>query len=100
MFAAANLLTAFAYLLNLVMRLYGFCIIGVVIISWVAPRSSHPVVMFLRSITEPLLYRIRRALPFIYQSGIDFSPILVLLGLEFLRNFIVPTLYQTAARLG
>jgi len=100
MFAAANLLTAFAYIVNLVMRLYGFCIIGAAIISWVAPRSSHPVVMFLRSITEPLLYRIRRALPFIYQSGIDFSPILVLLGLEFLRSFIVPTLYQTAARLG
>ncbi len=100
MFAAANLLTAFAYLVNLVLRLYGFCIIGVAIVSWVAPRSSHPVIMFLRGITEPVLYRVRRALPFTYQSGMDFSPIVVLLGLEFLRNFIVPTLYQTAARLG
>ncbi len=100
MFAAANLLTAFAYLVNLALRLYGFCIIGVAIISWVAPRSSHPVIMFLRSITEPVLYRVRRALPFVYQSGIDFSPIVVLLGIEFLRMFIVPTLYQMADRLG
>jgi YggT family protein len=99
MFAAANLLTAFAYLVNLALRLYGFCIIGAAVISWVAPRSAHPAVMFLRSITEPLLYRVRRALPFIYQSGIDFSPIVVLLGVEFLRNFIVPTLYQMAERL-
>ena len=100
MFAAANLLTALAYLVNLALRMYGFCIIGVAVISWVAPRSSHPAVMFLRSITEPLLYRVRRALPFTYQSGIDFSPIVVLLGLEFLRMFIVPTLYQMAGRLG
>ena len=100
MLAATNLLTAFAYLVNLVLRLYGFCIIGVAIVSWVAPRSSHPVIMYLRGITEPALYRVRRALPFTYQSGMDFSPIVVLLGLEFLRNFIVPTLYQTAARLG
>lgn len=100
MFAAANLLTAFAYLVNLALRLYGFCIIGVAIISWVAPRSSHPVIMFLRSITEPVLYRVRRALPFVYQSGMDFSPIVVLLGIEFLRMFIVPTLYQMADRLG
>lgn len=100
MLAATNLLTAFAYLVNLVLRLYGFCIIGVAIVSWVAPRSSHPVIMYLRGITEPVLYRVRRALPFTYQSGMDFSPIVVLLGLEFLRNFIVPTLYQTAARLG
>jgi YggT family protein len=99
MFAAANLLTAVAYLVNLALRLYGFCIIGVAVISWVAPRSSHPVIMYLRGITEPLLYRVRRALPFVYQSGVDFSPIVVLLALEFLRMFIVPTIYQMADRL-
>ncbi|MCD4690254.1 YggT family protein [bacterium] len=99
MFAAANLITALAALVNLVLRLYGFCIIGVAVISWVAPRSSHPAIMFLRSITEPVLYGVRRALPFTYQSGFDFSPIVVLLALEFLRTFIVPTLYQMAGRL-
>jgi len=99
MFAAANLLTALAYLVNLALRVYGFCIIGVAVVSWVAPRSSHPMIMFLRSITEPVLYQVRRVMPFTFQSGVDFSPIVVLLGLEFLRMFIVPTLYQAAARM-
>ncbi len=100
MFAAANLLTALAYIVDLALQLYAFCIIGVAIISWVAPRSSHPVIMYLRGITEPVLYRVRRALPFTYQSGMDFSPIVVLLGIHFLRMFITPTLNQMAARLG
>ncbi len=100
MFAAANLLLAIANLLDLVMRLYGFCIIAVAVISWVAPRSTHPAIMFLRSITDPVLYRVRKAMPFIYQSGIDFSPIVVLLAVEFLRMFVVSTLRDAAVGMG
>ena len=99
MFVAGNFLAAVASILNVVLRIYSYCVLAVVVISWVAPRSVHPVVLFLRSITEPLFYRIRRALPFLYQSGIDFTPIVVFFGIGLVRMFVVSTLYQVAARL-
>jgi hypothetical protein len=45
-------------------------------------------------VTEPVLYRIRRALP-VYAGGIDFSPIVVFIGIMFLQSFLVQTLRQT-----
>ncbi len=99
MFVASNFLAAVASILNVVLRIYSYCVLAVVVISWVAPRSVHPVVLFLRSITEPLFYRIRRALPFLCQSGIDFTPIVVFFGIGLVRMFVVSTLYQAAARL-
>ncbi len=99
MFVAGNFLEAVATVLNMVLRVYSYCVLAVVIISWVAPRATHPAIMFLRSITEPLFYRIRRAIPFLYQSGIDFTPLVVFFGIGLVRMFIVSTLYQAAARL-
>jgi len=55
-------------------------IIGV-IASWVAPHSYHPILNVARSISAPLLTPVRRILPSI--GGIDFSPIAVLLFLQF-----------------
>jgi YggT family protein len=99
MFVAGNFLAAVAAILNIVLRIYSYCVLAAVIVSWVAPRSVHPAIIFLRSITEPIFYRIRRALPFLYQSGIDFTPIVVFFGIGLVRMFVVSTLYQAAARL-
>ncbi len=99
MFVAGNFLVAVASILNIILEIYSYCVLAAVIISWVAPRSVHPIILFLRSITEPLFYRIRRALPFLYRSGIDFTPIVVFFGIGFVRRFVVSTLYEAAVRL-
>jgi YggT family protein len=62
--------------------LYSLIIIGAVLVSWIEVPHDNPVVKFLRNATEPVLTPVRRALP--ETGGIDFSPIVVLIGLRLL----------------
>jgi len=96
MFVISNFLVAIAKILNIGLSLYMWIIIGRAIISWVSPDPFNPIVRFLTSVTEPVLYPIRRKIP-ISLGGIDFSPIIVILAIIFLQNFLVKTLIQMAA---
>lgn len=54
-----------------------------VILSWVAPDPSNPVVRVVVQITEPIMAPCRRLLP--AMGGLDLSPLIVLLGVEVLK---------------
>ena len=54
-----------------------------VILSWVAPAPSNPVVRVVIQITEPLMAPVRRLLP--DMGGLDLSPLIVLLGVQLLK---------------
>lgn len=99
MFILGNFLTALAKIVDFALSAYMWIIIGRAIISWVNPDPYNPIVQFLISITEPVLSRIRRTLP-MFAGGIDFSPMILILAIIFLQNFLVPTLYQMAKTLG
>jgi len=97
MFVVANFLVAVAKMIDIILSLYMWIIIGRAIISWVNADPYNSIVRFLISITEPVLYPIRRRLPMF--GGIDFSPILVILAIIFVQTFFVQSLIQFAARL-
>ncbi len=94
------LLDAIASLLNFILQAYMFVIIGRAIISWVSPDPYNPIVRALNNLTEPVLYRVRKALPFTYTSGLDLSPIVVMLAIMFLQNFLVRAIAQLARNIG
>ena len=97
MFVLANFLAAVAEMIDIILGLYMFIIFGRVIISWVSADPYNPIVRFLISATEPVLYPIRRRLPMM--GGIDFAPFLLILAIIFIKSFIVQSLLQVAARL-
>ncbi|MGD2127074.1 MAG: YggT family protein [Desulfobacteraceae bacterium] len=99
MFIVANFLVAIAKILDIGLSLYMWVIIARAVISWVNPDPYNPIVRFLNSITEPVLYPVRRRIP-IHFGGLDFSPILVILAIIFLQSFVVQSLVQLATRLG
>jgi YggT family protein len=99
MFILANLLAAIATIIDIALLLYMIALFIVVLVSWFAPRSVHPAVMFLRSITQPLLAWMRRKMPFVVQGGFDLSPMLAFFAIYFIQKFLVASLYQLAARL-
>ena len=99
MFVLRNLMGAVATIVDLALVLYMVCLFASVVITWFAPRSRHPVVRMLRAVVEPVLLRVRRAMPFLVQHGFDLSPIIVFFAIHFLRRFLVPTLYEAAARM-
>jgi YggT family protein len=92
------LLSTLAEVIGLVFQIYIFIVIGRAIISWVNPDPYNPIVRFLYNATEPVLSRMRRFLPLQF-SGIDFSPIALLLGLSLLRRILLGLIEQLAFRL-
>ena len=98
MFILGNLLQATAQILDIILQLYMWVIIIRALLSWVNPDPYNPIVQFLYSITEPVLYRIPQLIP-MSGIGIDFSPIIVLLAIVFLQGFLVESLATLAVRL-
>lgn len=99
MFVANYFIVALANLVNLVLMAYMWIIIARAILSWVNPDPFNPIVRFLHRVTEPVLRPIRYRLP-TTQMGLDLSPMVVLLVLYFLREFLVPVLYRMATEMG
>jgi YggT family protein len=99
MFVLGNLILALATVINYGLIIYMWIIIIRALISWVSPDPYNPIVRILYRLTEPVLWRVRRLLP-IGGIGIDFSPLIVILVIIFLRLFLVNTLIQLAARFG
>ncbi len=99
MFVLGNLLRAMATVIDLVLNLYMWIIIARAVISWVNPDPYNPIVRVLYSVTDPVLLAIRRRLPLNF-SGIDFSPIVVILAIIFLRQFLVASLFGLAGSVG
>jgi YggT family protein len=87
-----NFFSAIATVINLVLQLYMWIVIGRAVISWVNPDPRNAAVQFLYRTTEPALARIRRYLP--PMQGIDLSPFVLILAIIFLQRFLVPTLMQ------
>ncbi len=94
-----QLTIAIAMTLDWLLSAYKWIVIIAVLLSWVNPDPYNPIVRFLRGVTEPLFWQIRRRLPFVVISGIDLSPIVVLLGVEVVRTVLVRSLYELAFRL-
>ena len=99
MFVFSNLIFALANILHIVLNLYMWIVIARALLSWVNPDPYNPIVRFLYTVTEPVLYAIRRRVPMFF-GGVDFSPMVVILGIYFLDSFLVPTLAGMAVRMG
>ena len=90
----SNFLSAIAFVLDKVLDIYIYIIIGRAIISWVNADPYNPIVRFIYRATEPVLCRVRRVLP--AMGGIDLSPLVVIMVIYFLKAFIVKSLYMMA----
>ena len=95
MFVAGNFMGALAGLLDTVLTLYVWIIVGRAVISWVNADPYNPIVRMLCNLTDPVLDRLRQALPMSF-GGIDMSPIVAIFIVWFLRAFLVTSLYDLA----
>ncbi len=99
MIVVNNFVGAVAQLVDFILTIYMWIIIGRAVISWVNADPYNPVVRFLYEATEPVLSKIRSLLP-LSMGGIDFSPMILILGIMFLQSFLVQTLKQLAMSIG
>jgi len=95
MFVLENLIFALAKIIDMGLTLYMWLIIGRAVVSWVNPDPYNPIVNFLHRATEPVLAPVRRWIP-MGGLGIDISPVIVIMAIYFLQQFLVRTMMQMA----
>ena len=74
-------------LVNSLLSIYSFVLLAYVIMSWIAPHSNQPAAELIRDLAEPICEPARRIIPPL--GGLDFSIILVFVGLNLLQNFLL-----------
>ena len=87
MFAAVYLVWSAVALANSLLSIYFFVLLAYVIMSWIAPYSNQPAAELIRDLAEPICEPARRIIPPL--GGLDFSIILVFVGLNLLQNFLL-----------
>ncbi len=97
MFVLGNFLVALGKTLGIGIKIYMFLVILSAVSTWFTVDPFHPIIRFLRGTTEPVFSRIRRFLPPI--GFVDISPLLVILILYFLLQFLPPTLIKAGGSL-
>jgi YggT family protein len=93
-------LTALANLLGMIINLWSFVIFVSAILTWIPNLDPyHPIVVAVRRLADILCDPIRRLVP-MENLGIDISPILAILLLQFTNQFVVVSLFKLGMRLG
>ena len=91
------LIYALVQVIHTVINLYIWMIIIAAVLSFVQPNPSNPTVrsliVGLYRLTEPAFAWVRRKMPFVVVGGIDLSPIVILLALQFLDTFLLRLVY-------
>jgi len=83
---------AIVLILEQVLNIYIWVLIAAAVISWVAPNPYNPVVRLLHRVTEPVLAPIRQILPPWKTFGLDFSPMIIILLIQWALKPLLWTL--------
>jgi YggT family protein len=74
-------------LVSTIFDIYFFSLLIMVIVSWIAPQTSHPAISLIHQLTEPICKPARKLLP--PMGGLDFSIILVFVTITLLDTYLV-----------
>ena len=88
---------AIAKILDGLLWAYMVVVIIRALLSWVQPNPYNPVVRFINGLVDPVTYRISRIIP--TRIGmVDLSPLILLVIVIFLREFLVRVIYSIGGR--
>ena len=99
MFVLGNLIGAIATVLDVLLNALSIILIVNALLSWVRPDPSNPIVRFLDQVSDAVCDPVRRLMPTVI-GGLDLAPMIVLIAIMFLRQFLVSTLRELAFRVG
>ena len=68
---------------GLLVSIIFYSVIAMIVVSFLAPQSSHPAIEFIWELTEPVMAPLRQVLP--PMGGLDFSPIILFIALNVIR---------------
>jgi len=83
------LFIAIIQLIHSVINMYIWVIIIASVLSFIQLDPRNPIVEVLNRLTQPVFSFVRQKLPFVVFSGIDLSPIVIILGLQFIDTLLI-----------
>jgi YggT family protein len=84
-------------MLSSLLGIYLWIVIIAAVLTWIEPNPYNPIVRFLYGVTEPVFDWVREHIP-VFFGGIDFSPLVVILAIEFIQAWVIPTIVYYAVR--
>ncbi len=100
MFVFGNILIGLARVLDFVLQLYTWILIGRAVCSWVQANPRNPIVQFLYMATEPPIRTVRRLLPMnLRYFPLDIAFLVVFALVVFMQYGIVPSIAQLGLRM-
>jgi YggT family protein len=78
-----SMLSVFGLMINLVF----YALLGMIILSWLAPGASHPGAELIYELSEPFLAPFRKIVPDL--GGLDLSPILLFILINILEATVI-----------
>jgi len=104
MYALGVLLITLANVLDIVLGLYQMIIFAAIILSWIRPNPSNDIIrtilLVVARLTNPVFAWVRARMPqSLNNTGLDFSPIIVLLAIFAVRHFFVSVLSHYGAEI-
>lgn len=91
MYAWAHTVDFFAVTISSLLGLYLWVVIIAALMTWIEPNPYNPIVRFIYSVTEPVFDWVREHLPVNF-GGIDISPIVVIVAIQFVQRVVIPSL--------
>ena len=89
---SGNFIAGLGWAIREVLNILWYAVIIGVIGSWLTAYNSHPLFSLIDEICDPLYKPIRNVLP--NMSGIDLSPIILLVVLNLLQMIILPPIFH------
>jgi len=83
------LFIAIIQLIHSVINMYIWVVIIASVLSFIQLDPRNPIVEVLNRLTQPVFSFVRQKLPFVVFSGIDLSPIVIILGLQFIDTLLL-----------
>ena len=80
------------HLLHSVISIYIWIVIIAAVLSFVRPDPQNPIVQIIYKLTDPLYSFIREKMPFVVLSSVDLSPLVIILGLQFVDTLMMKLL--------
>lgn len=73
--------------IDIIFEVLVWMIIARCVLSFVRHDPRQPIIRFVYDVTEPVMAPFRRLIP--SAGGIDFSPIIAVLAIEFIRRIVI-----------
>jgi len=84
-----TLLFAIIQLIHSLINMYIWVVIIASVLSLVQVDPRNPIVEVLNRLTQPVFSFVRQKMPFVVFSGIDLSPLVIILGLQFIDTLLL-----------